>query len=69
MWQAMRRIWTRTTPDPSPQDAEAPRPTAVMLSHVYALKDIMTAIAAAAVIVHDYGVTDYALESEPARSH
>jgi hypothetical protein len=30
-----------------------------MLSHVYALKDIMTAIRAAAVIVHDYGVANY----------
>jgi hypothetical protein len=29
-----------------------------------ALKDIMTAIRAAAIIVHDYGVDDYALESE-----
>jgi hypothetical protein len=28
-----------------------------MLSHVYALKDIMSAIRAAAIIVHDYGVT------------
>jgi len=34
-----------------------------MLSHVYALKDIMSAIKAAAIIVHDYGVKDYALES------
>jgi hypothetical protein len=33
-----------------------------MLSHVYALKDIMSAIQAAAIIVHDYGVKDYALE-------
>ena len=38
------------------QDKEAPAPTAVMLSHVYALKDIITAIKAADIIVHDYGV-------------
>jgi hypothetical protein len=31
-------------PQPLPQDSEAPRPTAAMLSHVYALKDIMSAI-------------------------
>lgn len=37
-----------------------------MLSHVYALKDIMTAIQAAGIIVNDYGVTDYQLESEGA---
>ena len=35
-----------------------------MLSHVYALKDIMSAIQAAAIIVHTYGIKDYALESE-----
>jgi hypothetical protein len=34
-----------------------------MLSHVYALKDIVSAIQAAAIIVHDYGVDDYQLES------
>jgi hypothetical protein len=33
-----------------------------MLSHVYALKDIMSAIRAAAIIVHDYGVKEYKLE-------
>jgi hypothetical protein len=42
-----------------PQDDEAAVPTASMLSHVYALKDILTAIRAAGVIVHDYGVADY----------
>ena len=44
------------------QSAEAPKPTAAMLSHVYALKDILTAIRAAAIIVHDYQITDYRLE-------
>jgi len=34
-----------------------PRPTTVMLSHVYPLKDIVSAIRAAAVIVHKYHVT------------
>ena len=48
-----------------PQDNEAPEPTASMLSHVYALKDIVTAIRAAAIIVHDYGIDDYRLEGAP----
>jgi hypothetical protein len=30
-----------------------------MLSHVYALKDIMTAIRAAGIVVHDYGLAAY----------
>ncbi|KAI8469609.1 MAG: hypothetical protein J3K34DRAFT_276064 [Monoraphidium minutum] len=47
---------------PCLQDNEAPEPTASMLSHVYALKDIMSAIRAAAIIVHDYGVKEYRLE-------
>lgn len=34
-----------------------PRPTTVMLSHVYPLKDIVSAIRAAAIIVHEYHVT------------
>ena len=33
------------------------RPTTVMLSHVYPLKDIMSAIKAAAIIVHEYKIT------------
>lgn len=33
-----------------------PRPTTVMLSHVYPLKDILTAIKAASVIVKTYHV-------------
>ena len=33
-----------------------PRPTTVMLSHVYPLKDIVSAIRAAAIIVHTYHV-------------
>ena len=44
------------------QSGEAERPTASMLSHVYALKDIVTAIRAAAIIVHDYKISDYRLE-------
>ncbi len=36
--------------------APPPRPTTVMLSHVYPLKDILTAIRAAAVIVQTYHV-------------
>ena len=35
-----------------------------MLSQVYALKDIMSAIQAAAILVHTYGIKDAALESE-----
>jgi hypothetical protein len=53
-----------TPPHPMPQDNEAPEPTAAMLSHVYALKDIISAIKAAAIIVHDYGVKEYKLEGE-----
>eukprot|EP00163_Fabomonas_tropica_P032433 TRINITY_DN812_c0_g2_i14.p1 TRINITY_DN812_c0_g2~~TRINITY_DN812_c0_g2_i14.p1 ORF type:complete len:4409 (+),score=1027.50 TRINITY_DN812_c0_g2_i14:338-13564(+) len=41
--------------------AEDLRPTAVMLSHVYGLKDIKTAIMAAKVIVHDFKISDYQL--------
>ena len=37
--------------------ARPPRPTTVMLSHVYPLKDIVSAIRAAAIIVHTYHVT------------
>lgn len=37
--------------------ARPPRPTTVMLSHVYPLKDIVSAIRAAAIIVHHYHVT------------
>jgi hypothetical protein len=37
--------------------ARPARPTTVMLSHVYPLKDIVSAIRAAAIIVHRYHVT------------
>ena len=36
-------------------------PTAVMLSHVYELKGVKDAIKAAAIIVQEYGITDYQL--------
>ena len=36
---------------------EGSRPTAVMLSHVYGAKDIVTAIKAAKVIISQYGVS------------
>ncbi len=36
---------------------EYSRPTAVMLSHVYGAKDIVTAIKAAQVIISQYGVS------------
>ena len=36
---------------------EYSRPTAVMLSHVYGAKDIVTAIKAAKVIITQYGVS------------
>ena len=36
---------------------EYSRPTAVMLSHVYGAKDIVTAIKAAQVIITQYGVS------------
>lgn len=58
----MHALPTSALPRPRAQEGEAPRPTASMLSHVYALKDIMSAIRAAAIIVHDYGVKEYALE-------
>jgi hypothetical protein len=37
--------------------ARPPRPTTVMLSHVYPLKDIVSAIRAAAIIVHHYHIS------------
>ena len=37
--------------------ARPPRPTTVMLSHVYPLKDIVSAIRAAAIIVHRYHIS------------
>ncbi len=40
---------------------EEPRPTALMLSHVYDLKDIKNAIRAAEIIIHRFGMNSYQL--------
>jgi hypothetical protein len=40
---------------------EEKQPTSVMLSHVYDLKDVKAAIKAAAVIVHQFGLSSYQL--------
>eukprot|EP00741_Cyanophora_paradoxa_P007044 tig00001073_g6815.t1 len=41
--------------------AEEARPTAIMLSHLNPLKDVLTAIRAAKLIVEGYGLADYQL--------
>lgn len=43
------------------REVEETRPTAVMLSHVYDLKDVRNAILAADVIVHHYGLRSFCL--------
>lgn len=43
------------------REKESKKPTAIMLSHVYSLKDIKNAIRASYIIVHQYRVNDFQL--------